>query len=116
MSDDIRSKVDKALNWIEDNGSWGAKTKLAQLWDWFSHRSKKEVEVDNDISQLWEKVDSKLDKAECTVKHDKLVADIEKMLNEREKNWKYWVDQLFRLLPFFVLLGVYLTQAGVIVQ
>ena len=89
------TKIESAL---EDNGAWGIKTKVAQLWDWFISRKEKDHKIDE--------IDNKIDRSECDLKHEKILKGVEEILERREKEkaenekkWKWWFEQLKWLLP-----------------
>ena len=112
--EEIHHKVERMHAWYEDNGAWGAKTKLAQVWDWMVSVRDVFKKHDEDIEELYYKIDTKLDRQECTIKHDKLVRDIEKMLDARERSWKWWFEQFKWLLPTLGMLFMYLHQIGLL--
>ena len=121
MSEDLHNKIERIHSWYEDNGAWGAKTKLAQLWDWMTSRKDACKKNDGDIEELYEKMELKLDRSECNVKHEKLVRDIEKMLDERDKRsqgaaeqGKWFFEQIKWLVPTLWVIFLYLQMGGYI--
>lgn len=97
------ARIESAL---EDNGAWGIKTKVAQLWDWFIVRKSKDIIIDQ--------IDNKIDKTECDVKHEKLMNEIKDMIEKKDKNWRWWFEQMKWLLPMGWAFSMWLISIGVI--
>lgn len=110
----ITSLVNEFNAWYKDNGSPGAKTKLSILWDFYIHRKEQVQEEREEIKTIKAELDIKLDKTECSLKHDTLVAEIKRMLDDRDKTWKWWVEQLKWAVPIIWLAAIYLNKAGIL--
>lgn len=109
VQDAVRKIQDDILSfksWLNDNGAWGAKTKLAKLWDWYVKWQGKEIKI--------EAIDSKVDKAVCDIRHKELLEEIRRMIEKRDKNWRWWVEQLKWMLPMALAFLMWLSSKGII--
>ena len=102
------TKIESAL---EDNGAWGIKTKVAQMWDWFISRRDKDQKIDE--------IDNKIDKSECDLRHDKILKGVEEILErkekeraEKDKNWRWWFEQLKWILPYAGMVIMWIQTGG----
>ena len=102
----LKDNVLSFSNWLNDNGAWGAKTKLAKLWDWYIQLQGKEKKI--------EEIDSKVDKSVCDIRHKELLEEIRKMIERKDKNWRWWVEQFKWILPMALAFLMWLSNKGIL--
>ena len=102
----LTERVIAIEGWIKDNGAWGAKTKLAQMWDWYIARRDKDKKIDE--------IENKVERSECDLRNEKLIKRIEEIIDKKDKNWRWWVEQLKWMLPMGLAVLMWLSQKGFI--
>jgi hypothetical protein len=102
----LADRVLSIEGWLNDNGAWGGKTKLAKLWDWYMSWK--------DKTKKLEDIDNKINYTECDLRHEKLIKDIENMLEKKDKNWRWWIEQMKWMLPMMLAILMWLSGKGFI--